>query len=245
MNERISKIINHPARLPVGVGIGSFAAGIGLGYILGQRKRKGPMIFEHKMGVPDTGVVLTPDEYKEVVEARETVEELLAEDIAEPEDDMAAQLERAMTGGDREPRLDLPERVKKNIFAHTDEEWDREEEIKSRTPEEPYVIHKDEFYADEMDFTQTTLTYYAGDNIMTDEEDVPIYNHENITGPLKWGHGSGDPNTFHVRNEKRKAEYEIIRHEGLYSVEILALEIEDNARESDIQHFRVGKFRPD
>ena len=80
---------------------------------------------------------------------------------------------------------------------------------------------------------------------MVDEEEAPIYNHTSIVGPMKFGHGSGDQNTFHVRNHKLKAEYEIIFDPGLYSVEVLGLEIENNQRARDLKHSRDRRFRSD
>ncbi len=107
----------------------------------------------------------------------------------------------------------------------------------------PNVLHKDEFYGEESGYTQVTLTYYAGDQILCDEDDSPVYNHELITGPLLFGHGSNDPNVVHIRNDKRKAEYEILFDPGLYSVDILGLEIENNTRVQDLKHSQNRKFR--
>jgi hypothetical protein len=136
------------------------------------------------------------------------------------------------------------EEVEQNIFANNgDSDWDYKEEQRRRSELEPYVLHKDEFFADEKDYTQITLTYYAGDDILTDEDDKPIYNHRSIVGDMKFGHGSGDPNVFYVRNDKNRAEYEILLHEGLYSVEVLGLEIENNQRARDIKHSEHTKFR--
>jgi hypothetical protein len=136
------------------------------------------------------------------------------------------------------------EEVEQNIFANNgDSDWDYKEEQRRRSELAPYVLHKDEFFADEKDYTQITLTYYAGDDILTDEDDKPIYNHRSIVGDMKFGHGSGDPNVFYVRNDKNRAEYEILLHEGLYSVEVLGLEIENNQRARDIKHSEHTKFR--
>lgn len=133
--------------------------------------------------------------------------------------------------------------VAHSIFA-TDDGWNYEEELKNRHPDNPYIIHKDEFYSDEMDFAQITLTYYSGDDIMADEDDSPVYNHLDVTGPLRFGHGSGDPNVVYIRNEKRRAEYEVLFDDGLYSVEVLGLEIEDNERARRVKE-APRKFRTD
>lgn len=125
-----------------------------------------------------------------------------------------------------------------------DDDWDYTEELKTRVTSRPYILHKDEFFSDEMGYGQNTLTYYEGDDIMTSEDDTPIYDHKSVVGELKWGHGSDDPNVVYVRNERLQAEYEILRHEGLYSVEVLGLQIENNERVKDLKHSRTpGKFR--
>jgi hypothetical protein len=119
--------------------------------------------------------------------------------------------------------------------------WDREH---ARRDEDGfYILHKDEFYQDERDYTQTTLTYYAGDDILVDQESVPIYNYTTIIGELRFGHGSDSESIFYVRNNKLKAEYEIVCDDGKYSVEILGLEAEEEAEQSNgLKHTR---FRED
>jgi hypothetical protein len=133
--------------------------------------------------------------------------------------------------------------VTHNIFGN-DDEFDLEEEIKKRTPGMPYVLHRDEFYADEEDFSQSTLTYYSGDDILVDENDVPVYNHNRVIGDLRFGHGSNDPNVFYVRNHNLRAEYEVVLADGHYAKEVLGLDIEDNARTKDMKH-SLHRFRDD
>ncbi len=117
--------------------------------------------------------------------------------------------------------------------------------MQKRSDKQPYVLHKDEFFADENGYSQITLTYYAGDNILVDESDVPIYNHVDVVGDLLFGHGSGDPKTVYIRNDKQHAEYEVLHDEGLYSQEVLGLEIENNLRVQEIKHSHNRKFRLD
>ncbi len=64
-----------------------------------------------------------------------------------------------------------------------------------------------------------------------------------MTGPLLFGHGSGDPNVVHIRNDSRKSEYEILYDPGLYSQDVLGLEIEDNQRVKGIEHSKNRQFR--
>lgn len=246
MNEKISKIVNNPMFVPITVGIASFGTGVGLGYILGRRNR-----YEVYEVPQQTNFHIEVDELRDIVPKQEDIEPSDGEAI-EPEfqlnDKVKSFVERKIQEAETVEMIDEEveeEVVDRNVFAGNTDDWDYDKELKNRSSSEPYVLHKDEFYADELGYTQTTLTYYAGDNIMADEEETPVYSFEKVTGPLKFGHGSEDPNVFYVRNDKRKAEYEILFDQGLYSVEVLGLEIENNARVKDIKHSDQRKFKLD
>lgn len=267
MNERISNVIKDPKFLPISIGIVSFGVGVGVGtgisYILNRRKKT---FGSHK--VEYVGRDLTSEEIEELRKAVDdtivpngaifdTVDELAAvvdennDDDAvvrhpshiDPAEFIAQKLKESMTTVD-ESEDEEPDLEERNIFAGADDDWDLEEELKGRGTDQPYILHKDEFYAEESGLSQFTLSYYEGDDIMADEDDKPVYNYIHTTGPLKFGHGSGDPNVFYVRNAKFKAEYEILKVEGLFSVEVLGLEIANNERVKNIQHSRLPKFRP-
>ena len=137
---------------------------------------------------------------------------------------------------------DEPQR--QSIFNGEDDIWDQEFEEQHRSPTEPHVIHKDEFWREEMGYTQTTVTYYVGDDILVDQEDVPVYNYQETTGELKFGHGSGDQNVVYIRNDRLKAEYEVIRDRGSYEVVILGLQAEEDLERSSLKH-SLTRFRPD
>lgn len=129
-----------------------------------------------------------------------------------------------------------------NVFPDENDVWDYDEEVKHRTPERPYIIHRDEFFSDEMDFAHATITFYEGDSILCDEDDVPIYNPNAIVGRLIFGHGSRDESICYVRNERLQAEYEVILDHGTYQSEILG----NPTRVPDIKHSRrVPKFKRD
>jgi hypothetical protein len=131
-----------------------------------------------------------------------------------------------------------------NVFGKDPKPWDQEAEKAARTNSEIYVLHKDEFWRDEMDYTQTTLTYYSGDDILVDQDEVPIYNYRNVVGELQFGYGSEDRNAFYVRNHILKAEYEILHDRGSYAIEVLGLEYEEQQERASLKH-SLGKFRPD
>lgn len=228
-----NRIINSNTRVPLLVGVTAFAGGAAVGYILGKRRawnERQEMYGVHE--VPETiiefdGVDL-PEEFvidAEVHKALSQRAEL--EEVSLVEDD-------SIETASADP---VEEVVSASIFAANDDTWDYEKELASRTLLEPYVIHKDEFFEQENDYTQTTLTYYAGDGILADEQDAPVYNWERVIGELKFGHGSGgDPNVFYIRNDKLRGEYEVLRHDGHYAVEVRGMEPEDEP--SPLRHSR-------
>jgi uncharacterized membrane-anchored protein YhcB (DUF1043 family) len=122
-----------------------------------------------------------------------------------------------------------------SVFNEEDDGWDYEVEVPLRTKEKPYIIHRDEFFSNEEDYTQDSLTWYEGDEILVDDHDTPVYNAESIVGTLKFGHGSGDSGICYVRNDKLESEFEIILDHGYYQTEVLGQQIE---------HSRKGKKQP-
>ena len=268
MNEdvqtKLQEIRNHPAFVPSVVGVAAFAVGLGAGYFLGKRQtetvyeetEKYEVDFDFDASKLNEVIESIKEEHNDEedveVEVRAEAPNPLPEDVADAARSFVeAKLQEALEGNQGSPEVEEEEVVigviTQNVFAEDDDDWDYEAELKKRTNTEPYILHRDEFFEEEVGYHQSTLTYYAGDDILVDEDDSPIYNHASVTGPLKFGHGSGDPNVFYVRNDKRRAEYEILKHEGLYSTEVLGLDIEDNMRvrnkrERDLKH-SDRKFR--
>jgi hypothetical protein len=104
--------------------------------------------------------------------------------------------------------------------------WDYATELANRLDNRtrPYVIHIDEH--GELDNTETTFTYYEGDDVVCDEEDRIITKPEGIIGVdfrEKFGHGSGDPNTVYIRNDEISADVEVCSTPGMYSIEVQGL----------------------
>lgn len=127
------------------------------------------------------------------------------------------------------------------VFKSRPTTWNAEAELSTRTATAPYIIHKDEFLEDEMDFRQQTVTYYVQDDILADEEDTPIYGFKQQMGELKFGHGSDDPNVVYIRNEALRSEWEVLKHAGSFAYEVLGEEFAA-AVENELKH-SVLKFR--
>lgn len=125
--------------------------------------------------------------------------------------------------------------------------WDWDEEKMKREKAQIYILHRDEFFNNESEYSQSTLTYYAGDDKLTDEKDVPLYNAGDVVGScLSWGHGSGDPNVVYIRNDILHAEYEVLLHANSYESEVLGIEAEREI-ERELRHSKhqLHKFRPE
>lgn len=255
MNERFIKILNHPLTIPVVTGVVSFGCGVGAGFLLGKTRRKKGELYELPRPL---GLELDEDDLARIREADRqnspTVEDEEVEEVLEASDFIASRLDEPaireeileqLPPADNEEEPPVPQ----SIFAESDGDWDYEEEEAKRKGQQIYIIHEDEFHAQEMDFHQTSATFYEGDEILADENNVPIYQHPQIVGEFVFGHGSSDPNICFVRNEKRQCEYEILRHTGMYSQVALGLDIEDNQRaveRRDLRHSSApGKFRKD
>ena len=116
------------------------------------------------------------------------------------------------------------------------------EEAKNRSENQPYILHRTEFFANEREYPHSTLTYYEGDDVLCDEQDVPIYGKEKLLGELKFGHGSEDPEIVYIRNDERESEYEVLLDHGHYQVEVLGQEIGD-VLNNDLKHAHIRKFR--
>lgn len=106
--------------------------------------------------------------------------------------------------------------------------WSYPYELAQRNIHVPHVIHQDEFAGNENEYQQTTYTYYAGDDILTDTDDTVINNRENLIGPpenlQRFGHGTDDENVLYIRNADLELEFEICRTPKSYEEEVLGIE---------------------
>jgi len=216
---------NNQQAAIAGGGAVLFAIGVGVGYWLG--KRRTPMIVPAEPVTPVTNLVVLGEE--EVQFQKPTV-------ILSAEEYAAAQahldLQDALSAAVDEPEPFEP--VVVNVFDAGDWNWD--EERAKRTLDAPYVIHRDEYYGEEMGYSHTTLTYYQKDDVLVDEANTPINGYQNVTGPLLFGHGSGDPRTVYIRTNKFNTEYEILLDDGSFAEEVLGLQAEQGLTRGEIKH---------
>lgn len=97
-----------------------------------------------------------------------------------------------------------------------------------RDPSKPYVITEAEFRLDRPEFEKDSLTYYAGDDKLAEENGNYIPDKNGTAGNENlrkcFGIGSGDDRLLYIRNERVLADFEITLHDGLYDVEVLGLD---------------------
>ena len=121
----------------------------------------------------------------------------------------------------QEPPPVLPKRdyvqpgiAKRHVDREKDkmEGWDYEAEIAMRIPTQPYIIHQDEFAQNETEYSQVTYTYYAADNVLTDEDEEKIRNPDQFVGVKNlqnFGHGADDYHVLYIRNERLEIDFEV------------------------------------
>lgn len=227
----VNDVVNHKAFQIGGVGVGCFAAGAALGYFYAMTKIQAKIVeafeiqdFEddQMMSLPLEWDDDSDDDWKDSHLAHTTDER---EDILVVDDE----------DSEEEPEI-------LNVFTRADP-WDYSvEEAKRQNSDGIYILHRDEFFADEREFTQLTFNYYAKDDILVDEDDKPVHNYKDVVGELGWGYGSLDPHVFYARNENLKEEFEVLYNDEFYSVEILGYNLESVYEEEDGRE-KLMKFK--
>jgi hypothetical protein len=148
---------------------------------------------------------------------------------------------------EKEVVVERQEEVTVNVFTSTepaDPNFDPEAE--ERSPDYPYIISEEEWMQGEDGFTQTSITYWSGDGVLADEQEREIPFIDPIIGEgaiERFGHGTGDPNTVFVRNEKLSVDFEVTRIDGKYAHEVLGLEHSDGGSRGRQQRKQYRKIR--
>ena len=128
-----------------------------------------------------------------------------------------------------EAKIHSVENVSSNVFV--DPSFDLEEEMRFRTKTAPYIITHDEFFAGDLDYETNTLTYFEGDDTLTNEKDEPIREIDKMIGEdhlVRFGHGSKDRNIVYVRNDRLETDFEVIKSTGSFLEEVLGIVSDDS-----------------
>lgn len=266
-----SDILNNKWFQLGAVGVVSFSSGVAVGYFI-KKSQVEEFVYDESTGeyilqddeegetsLPDKVIIEETTETLTVVDGddisvvvvnegdRELMEEILDQEKYRPlEDEVSTGPDEAEDDIEELPQPELTETEspkRENVFMSEDH-WDYDEELAKRDPGKPYVIHRDEYFGDERGFVQSTFTYYAGDNILVDEQDIPIAKFEDVVGELKFGHGSQDKNVVYVRNEDLRGEYEILKSEDSYEIVVLGYDTESAFEKRDSRQ-STPRFRED
>lgn len=97
-------------------------------------------------------------------------------------------------------------------YSEISKKDEKEEDDESDMEEKPYVISPEEF-GDFDDYETIELTYYKN-GYVTDDQDILMSNDE-VEEAIGWNNitrmGEYEEDALHVRNEKRKTDYEILQ----------------------------------
>lgn len=116
--------------------------------------------------------------------------------------------------------------------------WDYQEELKLRAGKDIYIIHRDEYMENAWDFDKVSLTYFEGDDVLSNERDEVIADQDATVGLenlSRFGHGSNDPNIIYVCNKSTAALIEVTHSDGRYATEVHGF------TEDDLQHSSVRR----
>lgn len=221
----------HKGIWVAGASLISLAVGGVAGYVLAVRRLNDEYNEKMEEEIARTKAVYTALSKKEYPTAKEAAEALLP---AEEEESEGAQLLDKVVKGLRYNLITRKTEGDKtsttiNVFddrgieASDDPEYD--DMLAAREQQSIYIITEEEFMQGEHEFAQNTLTYFLGDSVLVDDQSSPV---EKVTmtvgkGNLQFGRWSGQRNTVYIRNEDLEIDFEVVRSEGKYTVEVLGL----------------------
>ena len=122
------------------------------------------------------------------------------------------------------------------LHAEDDFDYAEEQKVRDEDPSLPYVVSLEEYMENESDHHQVSLTFFAGDDVLTDEKDQPIDDVEHTIGETsltRFGRGSKDSKIVYVRNDKIDLDFEVILSKGSYTEEVMGF-----LKHSDVQGSR-------
>lgn len=128
--------------------------------------------------------------------------------------------------------------TKKNVFdldesskVKPEEEIfpEKYEQLPDRDPDAPYIIGLDTWTIGTLDNTEyekEQLTYYEGDDTLTDSEGNIVHDVASVVGIKnlnRFGMGSDSPDLVYIRNEQMEKDFEVFRDDAEYTTKVLGL----------------------
>lgn len=114
-------------------------------------------------------------------------------------------------------------------------EWDYQVEMANRSEEDPYVIHQDEFNENATEYNQVVFTYWAVDDVLSDEDNTILHDIDGLINAdnLKWGHGSDDIDVVFIRNDTLELDVQVCRVNRSFGEEVMGI---GRDPENEIEH---------
>lgn len=126
---------------------------------------------------------------------------------------------------------DIKDLAKK--YGDTDEEYEieepePEEEVDASGMDDVYVISYEEFSESREDYDKITIEYYEKDDTLVDERQEILPDDTLCDEAFQcFGQDSNDPDIVYVRNDKLSTDFEVVRVDKSYSIDILGLDVEE------------------
>lgn len=100
--------------------------------------------------------------------------------------------------------------------------------------EEPYVISEEKFSEENLHYDKITVTYYAEDDVLTDDQETVIDDLDATVGydnlDLRYA-ALTNPHVIYVRNDSTSSDYEILINLNSYQETVLGLVMTPNDRQ--------------
>lgn len=147
--------------------------------------------------------------------AKNKYEKIANEEIAQMREYWKKKEEETIkTRGVVKPEVDEDE---KEALNDSHEEYEKEEETEDKEEmHKPEVVAPEETW--EKDYPTISLTYYEGDQTLTDDQDRIIKNVDELVGEDFASHfGEYEDDSVFIRNDNLCVYYEILRDYGSYS----------------------------
>lgn len=128
---------------------------------------------------------------------------------------------------EEEPEVVVVNDILVNNSPLEEDDYDEDEDDRDLTV--PHILTHDEYYENEHDWEQISLTYYESDGVLIDDQDSPIPDHDSMVGEgnLLFGRWSKDQNIVYICNPDKEMLFEVARSRGSYSKEVLGFDDDD------------------
>jgi hypothetical protein len=216
--------MSNPRLTAIAVGAGSLVVGIGLGYKIAEKRLSAQ--FELRLEKETAGM---REFYQNTKKPYATPQEAAAALIDDDVD--TGQEATATVVGDKIAyhKIVKKEYAPQEALVDLPDQTDRIPELEHHNVfiEEPIIISQEEFMQNDSGYEQSTLSFYRGDHVLTDERENVIEDLNEVVGAenmTRFGQNSSDPNVLHIRNGRLQMDFEVCLSEGSYSQEVLGID---------------------